>query len=82
MVLNIPFLYENRLLPVFHRSFVGHSWINGLDKGEELRAERVPYWYQVAHSNTNRGLLGELQFISRSKGLICKMEDKTQCWQV
>lgn len=82
MVLNIQFLYENRLLRVFHRSFVGRSWINGLEKREERCAGRVPYWYQVAHSNTNGDLLRELQLISRSKGLNCTMEHIAQCWQV
>lgn len=37
MVLNIQFLNENRSVSVFHRSFVGHSWINGLEKGEEQK---------------------------------------------
>lgn len=82
MVLNIQFLYENRSLPVFHRSFVGHSCINGLEKREEWCAGRVPYRYQAAHSSTNRDLLRELQLISHSKGLNCTVEDKAQSWQV
>jgi len=45
MVLNIQFLYENRSVSVFYRSFVGHNWIKGLEKGEEQCAERVPYWH-------------------------------------
>lgn len=82
MVLNIQFLYENRSLRVFHRSFIGYSWINGLKKREEWCAERIPYWYWVTHGNTKGGLLRELQLMSHSKRLNRKMEDKTQCWQV
>lgn len=76
VALNIQFLYENRLLPVFHRSFIRHSWIKELKRREEWCAETVPYWYQVAHSNTNGGLLRELQLISYSRRQIVKWKAK------
>lgn len=34
------------------------------------------------HGNTKGELLRELQLMSHSRRLNCKMEDKIQCWQV